>query len=105
MQNKEKLLNSLINKGYTKEQINSSFESVKKYRPNDMPKEIERKAKLRVEEMMNKKSILSYILKETLVIMLEKWTKEDYGQLYKTNSPIYIEACTKFIEDLKKVIE
>lgn len=105
MENRESIFQLLIEKGFNDEEIKATLEVIKKYRPKDMPKEIEKRAKVRIEEMLKEKSISTYILRETLITMIGKWDKEDYGQLYKANSSIYLEACKKFLDDVETLLK
>lgn len=102
--NKEKLQALLKEKGFGNVEIKTTFESIKGYKSEEAPKEIEKGAKFRVEGMLRDKSIITYILKATLEYMIEKWKNERYGQLYKVNSKIYIEACTRFLKRTEELL-
>lgn len=102
--NKEKIQALLKEKGFGDEEIKTTLEIIKGYKSEDAPKEIEKGAKFRVEGMLRDKSIITYILKATLEYMIEKWKNERYGQLYKVNSTIYIEACTRFLKRTEELL-
>jgi hypothetical protein len=102
--NKDKLLNILKVKGFREEEIRAALEVIKGYKSEETPKEIEKGAKFRIERMLRKKTIYIYILRETLEHMIVKWKNERYGQLYKVNSSIYIEACSRFLRRAEELI-
>eukprot|EP00826_Nyctotherus_ovalis_P053031 TRINITY_DN6826_c0_g1_i18.p5 TRINITY_DN6826_c0_g1~~TRINITY_DN6826_c0_g1_i18.p5 ORF type:complete len:141 (+),score=39.43 TRINITY_DN6826_c0_g1_i18:1303-1725(+) len=102
--NQDKLMNLLKEKGFEEEDIKITFEIIKNYKPEGVPKEIEKGAKYRVEGILKEKTMLTYIMKETLEYMIEKWKNERYGQLYKVNSSIYIEACKRFLKQTEELL-
>jgi hypothetical protein len=102
--NRETLMKSLESKGFDKEKIELAFNTIKEYKPQGISKEIERGAKLRIEVIINNRSICMYILRETLIEMIEQCKNEEYGQICKGNHTIYIEGCTMLLERIERVI-
>ena len=103
-EHQEKLLTLLKGKGYENRDIQKAFEDIKKFKPLGIPKEIERGAKIKVQEIVKSKTALTHILKETLIYMLEKWKNNELGQLYKVNSTIYAEACNGFLVQIENLL-
>lgn len=102
--NGSNLAKSLAQRGYGEETIAACFATIKSFKPEGLPKEIENGAKMRVEEILKAKSVFVYILKETLEHMISKLKTEEYGQLHRTNSEMYVEACTEFLARAESVI-
>eukprot|EP00826_Nyctotherus_ovalis_P054882 TRINITY_DN7236_c0_g1_i4.p3 TRINITY_DN7236_c0_g1~~TRINITY_DN7236_c0_g1_i4.p3 ORF type:complete len:114 (-),score=39.92 TRINITY_DN7236_c0_g1_i4:47-388(-) len=60
-ENKDKLAHLLRQKGYEEKNIKAAFETIRRFKPEDAPKEIEKKAKFRVDEMLKGKTAVTYI--------------------------------------------
>lgn len=103
--NKAALRDHLRVLGYTPEQINSSFDTIQKYKNPNKPKEIERNSQVRVEEMLKVKSPLTHILKKVLKFMLDKWERGRVGQLATENLNVYYETCKKFLERVGRIVK
>eukprot|EP00826_Nyctotherus_ovalis_P067069 TRINITY_DN9996_c0_g1_i18.p1 TRINITY_DN9996_c0_g1~~TRINITY_DN9996_c0_g1_i18.p1 ORF type:complete len:111 (+),score=32.75 TRINITY_DN9996_c0_g1_i18:173-505(+) len=101
---KKKLKDSLKTQGFEEQKIKIAFETIRQYRPPDRPKDIERKSQYRVEQILESKTIFTYILRETLVFMLDKWKNGKYGQLYKANSQLYIEGSEKLLNEVEEML-
>lgn len=95
----------LKREGFSPEQIEKALLEVEGFRDARKPKDIERNSQVRVEKMLHVKSILTYILRDTLRMMLRKWERGDYGQLSTANSAIYINACSKFYEQAEALLK
>jgi hypothetical protein len=104
-EHEKKLMTLLKNKGFKDKDVEKAFENIKKYKPIGIPKEIERGAKIKVEEIVKSKTALTYVLKETLIHMLDKWKNNKLGQLYKVNSTIYAEACNEFLVQIENLLD
>lgn len=102
---KKKLRDSLKSQGFEDQKIKIAFETIRQYRPPDRPKDIERKSQYRVEQILKSKTIFTYILRETLVFMLDKWKNGKFGQLYKANSLLYIEGSEKLLNEVEEILQ
>eukprot|EP00826_Nyctotherus_ovalis_P058713 TRINITY_DN8096_c0_g1_i3.p1 TRINITY_DN8096_c0_g1~~TRINITY_DN8096_c0_g1_i3.p1 ORF type:complete len:245 (-),score=36.33 TRINITY_DN8096_c0_g1_i3:177-911(-) len=102
--NKKKLREILKSKGYEDKKIRIAFETIRQYRPPDRPKDIERKSQYRIEQIIKAKSIFTFILKETLVFMLDKWEDGEFGQLFEANTQLYVDACKKLLDEVNRVL-
>lgn len=102
--NEEKLVQLLNKEGFDEKAIKGAFAVIKKFKSDDSPKEIEKKAKIRVDEMLKTKSPGTFILRETLNFMMDKWKNKEYGQLHENNIAVYIEACKLFLEQTESLI-
>eukprot|EP00826_Nyctotherus_ovalis_P053823 TRINITY_DN7023_c0_g3_i3.p1 TRINITY_DN7023_c0_g3~~TRINITY_DN7023_c0_g3_i3.p1 ORF type:complete len:134 (-),score=22.16 TRINITY_DN7023_c0_g3_i3:221-622(-) len=102
--NRRVLAHSLAQRGYGEETIAACFATIMSFKPEGLPKEIENGAKMRVEGILKGKSIFVYILKETLEHMINKLKTKEYEQMHRTNSEMYVEACTEFLARAKSII-
>jgi hypothetical protein len=94
----------LKDKGLEEKNIKIAFDTIRRYKLDESPKDIEKKSKFRADSMLKTKSISTYIIRETLSFMMDKRRKEDCAQMHLHNSAVYIEACTKFIREADEVI-
>lgn len=98
-------LRSILDKaGYTEAEIKATFETIHKYNDPKRPKEIERNTQAKVEIMLNAKSPLTFVLREVLQSMLDRWGRGKYGQLTRNNSVIYNATCNKFLNRIEEII-
>ncbi len=102
--NRDHMDKMLVREGFSEDEIAGALEEIGRFKDTQRPKDIERNSQARVERMLRTKSIFTYILRETLIIMLDKWRQGDYGQLSLANSSIYIAACKKFCERANKLL-
>ena len=104
-ESKEGLTKTLKEVGFGDEEICGAFSEIEAYRNVYRPKDIERNSQVRIEKMLEKKSIFTFILRETLQSMIHDWQQGKYGQLSKTNCTIYLAACTKFYDETLKLLK
>jgi len=103
--NKRKIKEVLIKEGFDETKIRIALETIRQYRPPDRPKDIERKSQYRVEQILKSKTIFTFILRETLLCMLDKWESGKFGQMFKTNSQLYVEAAKKLLDEVKELLK
>lgn len=98
------LMEKLLEKGLSKSDIAKAFDEIKRFRSKDFPAEICKKSKIKVEGMLEKKSVQTYILKESLQEILNKLQNDESTQILPFNKLVYIEACTEYIERTNKAL-
>jgi len=101
---RDHLITILKKAGFSQEEIETCFIEISKYRSDSRPKDIERNSQVRIESMLKTKSIFSFVLKETLEGMIQKWEEGKFGQLSKANSEIYLKACKKFLQEVNELL-
>ncbi len=101
---KERLRTILRKEGYSDPEMEDAFDQISRYRVADKPKEIEKNAQVKIEKMLEAKTIYTYILRETLVTMIYKWEQGDLGQLSEANKEIYLEACKQFLVQVDELL-
>lgn len=102
-QQKEQIRSILKNKGYNDVKIRTAFETIRQYKTSDNPKSIEKKSQYRIQQILKNKSIITIILKETLINLLDDWSKGDYGKISKMNITLYIETCRELLNEVRGI--
>jgi len=103
--NRKTLKELLKNEGYEEVKIKTAFETIRQYKPPDKPKDIEKKSQYRIEGILKSKAISTFILRETLVFMLNRWESGHHGQLFGDNIQLYIEGCKKLLDEVNDVLK
>jgi hypothetical protein len=104
-ENKEKLRDTLLGKGYPRDCIVDAFKEIELFKPREFPSEIVRRPKIKIDEMLRQKSPCLHILRETLQFMLDKLLNNEFQQIHGHNIPIYIEACKDYIKKVDTVLD
>lgn len=89
--------------GYTKVRIEHVFFKISQYKDIERDPE-NKKTYLLVCKMIAKKSIYTYILKETLCDMIKKWDSGSQGRIASSNLHIYQELCNAYYNEAIKTL-
>eukprot|EP00826_Nyctotherus_ovalis_P019246 TRINITY_DN15904_c0_g1_i2.p1 TRINITY_DN15904_c0_g1~~TRINITY_DN15904_c0_g1_i2.p1 ORF type:complete len:232 (-),score=27.45 TRINITY_DN15904_c0_g1_i2:165-860(-) len=103
--NKEELIKMLLGKGYSMDEILDDLEEIRRFKPKEFPSEIVRRPKIKIDEMLSKRSVKTYVLRETLRFILDKLQKNEFQQVHEPNRPIYIEACISYIVKADQILD
>lgn len=96
------LLTLLTIKGYTQRELEHAFFKIDAYSGPTF--ELSKSPYRFVSKMIIKKSIYTYILRETLIGKLAKWESGIYGKISKKNIEFYKNVCKKIYDEAIKVI-
>ena len=101
---RSRLKEALKKLNFTEPEMEVAFEEISRFRTASKPKNIEKNSQVRIEKMLKTKSIFTYILRESLVSMIDAWEDGRYGQLSKLNSGIYLEVCKRFLREVDDLL-
>lgn len=97
--NREEILRILCEKGFTSQQIEHAFFKIGEYCDLELNKKAKKTSQTTIRKILSKKTILTYILRETLNAMLKNWDEGKYGKISKKNIEVYKVACGKFYNE------
>jgi len=104
-ENKEKLMDTLLGKGYPRDCIVDTFKEIEQFKPREFPCEIVRRPKIKIDEILRQRSPRLHILREVLQYMLDRLLNNEFLQVHNSNRPIYIEACEDYIKRANAVLD
>jgi len=104
-ENKEKLMDTLLGKGYPRDCIVDTFKEIEQFKPREFPCEIVRRPKIKIDEILRQRSPRLHILREVLQYMLDKLLNNEFLQVHSSNRPIYVEACEDYIKRANAVLD
>lgn len=96
--NKEEVVRVLTKVHFNMKAIETSFAKIGKYNEKEREKIGKKQSQAIIRRMLVRKSILTYILRDTLSGLLLKWRVGDYGKISRANIILYRDACECFYE-------
>lgn len=93
---KESIRNFLKTNGFSLNEIEDAFQYVFQLKELDKQKGKSKRPQNTINMMLQKKSIYTYILNETLGSMIDFWNGGKTGKLRPANVLIYKEVCEKY---------
>ncbi len=102
--NREDIMRILTEAGFTTQEIEHGFFKINYY--NDLEREQSKKknSQSTIKKMVAKRTIYTYILRETLNTMLHNWDIGKFGKVSEGNSAVYKDVCKYFYEETVKVL-
>lgn len=101
--NRDKIVNLLQSLGYTKVEIEHAFFTVSCYNgEQNNAGNIENSQSI-IKKIVSSISIFTYILRESLRTMVNKWDEGKLGKVAKTNLETYRYVATKLFEETKSI--
>eukprot|EP00826_Nyctotherus_ovalis_P024310 TRINITY_DN1881_c0_g3_i10.p1 TRINITY_DN1881_c0_g3~~TRINITY_DN1881_c0_g3_i10.p1 ORF type:complete len:191 (+),score=36.30 TRINITY_DN1881_c0_g3_i10:384-956(+) len=82
--------------GFPTEEIESAFAYVNELNELDKQKGKSKRPQSTINGMLERKTILTFVLKETLDSMMQGWQSGHTGKIMKENVQIYKEVCEKY---------
>ena len=86
----------LTESGFSKEQIDSAFLYIQHLNDLDKQKGKSKRPQNTINVILEEKTIYTYILKETLCLMLKGWETGEKGKIMKDNVNIYKQVCENY---------
>ena len=90
--------------GYSAHEIEHAFFKVSYYNDLERQRGNPKKSQSVIKKIINKKSIYTYLLKETLSRMIHIWSGGRLGKVSNANREIYTEVCTRFYNETLKTL-
>ncbi len=94
----------LREKGYTIEQIEHAFYQIALFNDLEREKGQAKKSQALIKQMISKLSIYTYILHDTLQIMLKTWDTGKSGRISALNLVVYKRVCEGFLADTLRLL-
>ncbi len=88
--------------GYAMPDVEQAFFMIENWNNLERQSGTSKKSQTTVEKILSKRSVITYILRETLWGMMQKWKSGKTGKISDTNLEIYEDVCTKYY---KRTIE
>ena len=100
--NREDIIRILTEAGFSMQDIEHGFFKINYY--NDLEREQSNKknSQATIKKMVTKRSIYTYILRETLNTMLYNWSQGKFGKVSESNSEVYKDVCKYFYDEAVK---
>jgi len=86
----------LTESGFSKEQIDSAFLYIQHLNDLDKQKGKSKRPQNTINVILEERTIYTYILKETLSLMLKGWETGEKGKIMKDNVNIYKQVCENY---------
>lgn len=102
---REELRRLLKDKGYKDTEIELTFAGIEGYKSKGYSGGIVVKPKIKIDEMVQAKSINTIILRLSLILVLEKLEKQEFKQMYETNRLTYIEGCRMYLKKANEALD
>ena len=99
---REKLMEILLGEGFSRLTIIQAFEEIRQFK---LANAIIRKPKIKIDEMLKHKTPKTYIFRETLKLMLQRFEAGELQQVLQSNRSIYIEACNGFLLKADEILK
>lgn len=97
--NRNVIVGILIKSGYAMSDVEHAFYKINCYNELERERVFKKRAQATIRKMISKKTIYTYILKETLNSLLQNWNVGKLGKISKKNSDIYKDVCEKFLQE------
>lgn len=94
----------LKEKGFCEEEIRKAYEYIDKLKELDKSKGVAKNQQNTIKKMIQTKSIYTYILKETLQLLIEKWQLGNRGKIMQENIKVYLAVCKEYHKKCKEVL-
>jgi len=101
--NREDIIRILRDAGFSMPEIEHGFFKVNYYNDLEREQSIKKNSQATIKKMVSKKTIYTYILRETLNTMLHNWDSGKLGKVSETNSEVYKDVCKYFYEEAVRV--
>lgn len=101
--NSKGLMRQLIKAGYSEEEIRSSFEKIGQWNEVEKRTGIPKRSQSRVEELVGKRTVYTYVMQETLKMMLNKLREGVRGRIRSHNIVIYVQTCEEYYKRASKL--
>lgn len=102
--NRESILRVLEGNGFTMPQIEHAFFKVNYLNDLERQKGKSKKSQTTVKKMLQKKTIYTFILRETLYAMMQNWKQGKTGKISQENLTIYKEVCESYYNKCVQVL-
>ncbi len=101
--NREDIIRILKDAGFSMTEIEHSFFKINYY--NDLEREQSNKknSQATIKKMVSKRTIYTYILRETLNTMMHNWEQGKLGKVSESNSEVYKDVCKYFYDEAVKM--
>ncbi len=94
----KELTKILLESGFAQPEINECFQKVGQWSNLEKRAGTSKKSQAMVEKLLSKTHIATYILKEALKAMIDKWENGRVGRISSHNIAIYKETCEKYYQ-------
>ena len=103
-ENAEKLESLLKANGFKDNEIEGAFRRVRFLNELEREKGNPRRSQATIKLILSKRTACTYILKETLSMMKNNWSKGDLGKISAENLVIYEEVCHNYYSEAIKIL-
>ncbi len=101
---REEVMAMLRSKGYRHQEIEHAFFKINYYNDMERQKGNPKKSQAIIKKITKTKCIYTYLLQKTLDLMLKKWETGKLGKVSVENREIYREVCTKYKNEVAKLL-
>ena len=102
--NREDIIRILTEAGFPMSDIEHGFFKVNYYNDLERDQSSKKNSQSIIKKMVAKRTIYTYILRETLNTMLHNWTLGKYGKVSEGNSDVYRDVCQYFYDECAKML-
>lgn len=102
--NRNEIIRVLKENCFDMAKIEHAFFKVNYFNDLERQKGKSKKSQATVKKIIVKKSIYTYILRETLYAMMQNWKVGKTGKISEDNLTIYREVCQKFYDDITRLL-
>lgn len=97
--NEADLINILTKNGYTNNKIITAFVKIGNYNKNERKRGNTKLSQLLIKKMLTKKTIFTYILRETLYAMIQQTERGSLGKIEEKSYKLYYEVSSKLYKE------
>ncbi len=102
--NREEITDVLTREQYSSAAIEKAFGKVALYSEMESTKGEQKRSQSVLKRMVMKKSVYTFILKETLQDMINDWNNGQIGRVSRKNLRIYSNVCNKLYKETRKLL-
>ena len=102
--NKPAIISMLSKEGFSITEIEHSFLKIIHWNELEKHPGTSKKSQVTIEEILESKSIPTYVLRETLHAMMQNWKKAKTGKISRDNLEVYNEVCSKYYQRTVEIL-
>ena len=102
--NREQMMQILKTAGYSIQNIEHAFIKVDGYSAVERQHEPKARSRILILKMLSKKTIYTYMLRETLNAMMQLWKQGKYGRVNKDNLIVYQHVCQNYYSEVVRIL-
>ncbi len=102
--NRDDIIRILTEAGFSMQEVEHAFFKINYYNDLEREQSSKKNSQATIKKMVTKRTIYTYILRETLSTMLHNWGIGKLGKISEGNSAVYKDVCKYFYDETAKVL-